>query len=75
MEEDKKKAFKEYIRTIENKETKLLKLQKAYRNGEIKESELTKVQIKALCDLYDKQIEELQKSNENRRKRILQYKN
>lgn len=75
MKEDKMKAFKEYIRTIENKETKLLKLQKAYRNGEIKESELTKVQIKALCDLYDKQIEELQKSNENRRKRILQYKN
>lgn len=32
-----KNSFIELIRNIENKETKLLKLQKQYRSGEIKE--------------------------------------
>ncbi len=32
-----KNSFIESIRNIENKETKLLKLQKQYRSGEIKE--------------------------------------
>ena len=73
MEEDKKAKFREYIKNVESEETELLNLQKRYRNGEIKASELTKIQIKSLCDLYDKQIEELQKSNEKRKKRILQY--
>ncbi len=48
-------------------------MQEQYRNGEIKEEQLTHIQIKSLCDLYDKQIEELQKSNEFRKQRILQY--
>lgn len=69
-----KKKFLEYIRNIENEETKLLKLQKQYRNGEIKESELTEIQYQSLCDLYDKQISNLKKSNEFRKQKILQYK-
>lgn len=69
----KKEQFREYIKNIENEETRLIKLQQKYRNGEIKEKQLTKRQIKSLCDLYDKQIEKLQKSNEFRKKRILQY--
>lgn len=68
-----KEQFIEYIKNIENEETELIKLQKKYRNGEIKENQLTKIQIKSLCDLYDKQIEKLQKSNEFRKQRILQY--
>ncbi len=69
----KKEQFREYIKNIENEETKLIKLQQQYRNGKIKENQLTKIQIKSLCDLYDKQIEKLQKSNEFRKQRILQY--
>ena len=69
----KKEQFREYIKNIENEETRLIKLQKKYRNGEIKENQLTKIEIKSLCDLYDKQIEKLQKSNEFRKQRILQY--
>lgn len=57
-----REKFKEYVKTVENGETRLLKLQKKYRNGEIKEKDLTPIQIKALCDLYDKQIKELQKA-------------
>jgi len=71
MEEDRKEMFRKYIKNIENEETKLLNLQRKYRRREIKENELTKMQIKALCDLYDRQIEELQKSNDNRKKQIL----
>lgn len=72
-EDTKKEQFKKYIKNIENEETQLIKLQKQYRNGEIKEEQLTHMQIKSLCDLYDKQIEKLQKSNEYRKQRILQY--
>lgn len=72
-EDTKKEQFREYIKNIENEETILIKLQQKYRNGEIKENQLTKIQIKSLCDLYDKQIEKLQKSNELRKQRILKY--
>ena len=71
--ENKKSAFMEEIRKIENEETKLLKLQKQYRSGEIKEEDMTEEQIKSLCDLYDKQIENLRKSNEIRKQRLLEY--
>ena len=70
----KKEQFRDYIKNIENEETRLIRLQQKYRAGEIKENQLTKIQIKSLCDLYDKQIEKLQKSNEFRKQRILQYK-
>ena len=60
---------------VENSEEKeLLKLQKYYRNGKIKEEELSQEQIKALCDLYDRQITNLKKSNESRKKKLLEYK-
>lgn len=71
--ENKKSAFMEEIRNIENEETKLLKLQKQYRSGEIKEEDMTEEQVKSLCDLYDKQIAELRKSNEIRKQRLLEY--
>ena len=67
-------SFIESIRNIKNEETKLLKLQQQYRRGEIKEETLTKEQVNALCSLYDKQIANLRKSNEIRKKNLLEYK-
>ena len=66
-------SFIKSIRNIENEETRLLKLQQQYRSGEIKEEELTKSQVNALCALYDKQIANLRKSNEIRKKNLLEY--
>lgn len=71
--ESNKNSFMEEIRNIENEETKLLKLQKQYRSGEIKEEELTEEQVNSLCALYDKQIADLRKSNEIRKQRLLEY--
>lgn len=68
-----KEKFIEYVKNIENEETKLIKLQKRYRNGEIKEEDLTEEQVKKLCDLYDKQIKNLQKSNSIRKEKILKF--
>lgn len=68
-----KSSFMESIRNIEDEETKLLKLQKQYRSGEIKEEELTEEQINSLCALYDKQIANLRKSNEIRKQKLLEY--
>jgi len=70
--EEKKKAFLKEIRNVETEETKLLNLQKQYRNGEVKE-QITKEQAKSLCDLYDQQIAQLKKSNEYRKKKLLEY--
>lgn len=63
-----KDSFIEQIKTIENDETRLLKLQKQYRSGEIKEEDLTEEQVKCLCALYDKQIENLKNQIKRARK-------
>ena len=68
-----KSSFIEEIKNVENEETKLLKLQKQYRCGKIKEEELTEEQVKSLCALYDKQINNLKKSNEIRKQKLLEY--
>lgn len=70
--ENKKKSFMESINNFEET-TKLLKLQKQYRSGEIKEEELTQEQVDSLCALYDKQIENLRKSNQIRKQKLLEY--
>ena len=66
--ENRKNAFLEEVRKVEDEETKLLKLQKQYRSGEIKGEELTEEQIKSLGNLYDKQI-----ANEIRKQKLLEY--
>ena len=71
--ENTKNAFMESIKNIENEETKLLKLQKQYRSGEIKEEELTQEQVNSLCALYDRQIANLKKSNDIRKQKLLEY--
>ena len=73
--EDKRCLFKEEIKKVEDEYTSLLKLQKKYRKGEIKEEELTEAQIESLCSLYDKQIADLKKSNEIRKQKLLELKN
>lgn len=73
QDEGKKNQFMEEIRKIEDEETLLLKLQKQYRNGEIKEEDLTDEQVSSLCELYDKQISNLKKSNEIRKQKLLEH--
>ena len=58
---------------IQDNNKELRELQSKYRKGEIKESDLTKEQIKQLSDLYDKQIKELRASNEVRKQRLQKY--
>ena len=72
--DNKKSDFIDSIKNIEDEGTLLLKLQKKYRSGEIKEEDLTEEQKESLCNLYDKQIADLRKSNEIRKNRLLQYK-
>ena len=73
INEEKRNEFMESIKNIESEETQLLKLQKQYRNGDIKEEEMSDKQVSALIDLYDKQIASLRKSNELRKQRLLKY--
>lgn len=72
-DDNKKNKFMEEIKNIEDEETILLKLQKKFRSGEIKEEELSNEQINSLCALYDRQIANLKKSNEVRKQRLLEY--
>ena len=71
--ENKKSEFIESIKNIEDEETKLLNLQIQYRNGEVREDELTEEQINSLNALYDKQIAKLKKSNSIRKQKLLEY--
>lgn len=66
-------SFKESVRTIENEETQLLDLQERYRRGEVTENDLTDEQIEALCDLYDRQIEELKRTIKIKEEKIEQH--
>ena len=70
--EDKKSKFMENIRIVEDESTILLKLQNRYRNGELKEEELTDEQLDSLCELYDKQIADLKKSNAVKKQKLLE---
>ena len=72
-QENGKFDFVQSVKNIENEETKLLKLQKQYRDGEIKEDDMTEEQISSLTALYDKQIANLKKSNELRKQKLLEY--
>ena len=68
-----KNEFLDNIKNTENEETVLLKLQKRYRLGEVREKDLTSEQVDSLCKLYDKQIAELKKSNDLRKQKLLEY--
>ncbi len=72
-QDNKKGAFVELLRNIEDEETSLLKLQRQYDSGNIKVDDLSDSQMKDLIKLYKKQISELSKSNEVRKQKLLQY--
>lgn len=74
IQDNKKDSFVEALRNIENDETRLLKLQRQYEKGEIATGELSDEQVLSLKELYQKQIGNLEKSNENRKRKILQHK-
>lgn len=74
VEKEVSNEFKESIKMTEDEETKLLDLQRRYRRGEIAENDLTDEQIDALCDLYDKQIEELKESIRIKEEKIEEHK-
>ncbi len=69
-DENKRNLFIEQLKNIEDEETNLLKLQRKYRSGEIKEEDLTDEQVNSLCKLYDKQISNLRKSNEIKKQKL-----
>ena len=67
-------TFLESLKNTENEETLLLKLQKQYSTGEVKAEDLTYEQLDALCKLYEKQNEELKKSIQTKKQKLLEYK-
>ena len=69
----KKESFVNSMKIEESEEKELLRLQEQYRKGKIKEEDLSKEQIDKLCDLYDRQIENLQKEINIRKQEILEY--
>ncbi len=73
IQDNKKDTFVEALRNIENDETRLLKLQRQYEKGEIATGELSDEQVLSLKELYQKQIDNLEKSNETRKRKILQH--
>lgn len=52
----------------------LLKLQKGFRSGEIKEEDLSSREIQQLKELYKKQIDFIKESIENDKKEIIRLK-
>lgn len=70
------KKIKMCLKNSFKKETdkEVINLQNAYRNGEIKEGDLSQEQVDRLAQLYDEQIAELQKAIEERKERIEKHK-
>jgi hypothetical protein len=58
---------------IYDSNAEIIELQRQYREGKIKEEDLSNEQIIELSALYDKQISELRLSNEYRKKKLLKY--
>ncbi|MBP3708116.1 MAG: hypothetical protein J6J36_05865 [Clostridia bacterium] len=65
--------FLNSIKVKEIEKSELLVLQRKFRNGEIKEEDLTKEQIDLLCALYDKQIEQLENKNKIKKQKIAKW--
>lgn len=60
------------VNSIENKE--IIELQKLYRKNELNVQELSSEQVLMICNVYDKQIAELKRLNDSKKKKILKYK-
>lgn len=66
--------FIDSLKVEESEEAKLFKLQRKYRNGELKEEDLSEEQITKLIELYDRQIESKEKENKIKRNKIKRLK-
>lgn len=65
--------FKQSIKVEEDKERlRLLKLQDDFSKGYILEEEISEEDVEKLHQLYDEQIEELNKSTENYKRKIME---
>ena len=71
--ENKKNTFKESISI--SKDTNILDLQKKYREGLIKEEDLTEEQYQCLLTLYNKQIDKLKTILNIKKQEFKNYKN
>ena len=69
-----KNEFLEKSKSIQDEETKLIKIQKEFNAGRIKAEELSITQIKKLINWYDKQIENISKINQVNKQKVLEYK-
>lgn len=56
------------------KDKELLKLQKRFRSGQIKEEDLSSTEVKQLKELYKKQIDFITKAIENDKMKIINLK-
>ena len=66
-------SFKQRIKVGEDTERiRLLRLQEDFSKGYITEEEISEEDVEKLHKLYDEQIEELNKSTENYRRKILE---
>lgn len=72
--QDRKNIFMDSLKVEESEETKILRLQKKYRSGEIKEEDLSEEQIAKMIELYDKQIKNKEKEIEIKKARIAKLK-
>lgn len=71
----KKDEFYKMVGNIENNETRLLKIQKQYDDRLIETEDIPEEYIDALIELYEKQIIELEKSNQKKREKLLKNSN
>ena len=71
--ENKKNTFKESISI--SKDTNILNIKKKYREGLIKEEDLTEEQYQCLLTLYNKQIDELKTTLNMKKQELRNYKN
>ena len=60
---------------IDDQKINLLRLQREYRSGQITEKDLSREQIQALLDLFEKQIIEKKRKNQIRKQKLLKYRN
>ena len=70
---EKDNAFLENIQIKEDKEElRLLQLKQQYENGEIDEEEISDEDVDKLCELYEKEADELNADTERRKNHIAQ---
>lgn len=63
--------FERIIVKQDKEKQRLLKLQQDFSEGKITEEEISEEDIEKLCELYDNQINEIEKSTEEYKNKII----